>query len=195
MTMKKKQDYQSDVFSGISSVFIAKGGIVTTGGTGTISEDNLQEFPVSDDGGFSWDTGSPSVNRFKIKGLNAAWTCTFTPGDGEIKLEIPCHETSILQTVYGTEGVDVNLTLPSTITVGGKNAVKGKGFASTQKAVYLGMLVLNETEDKLLYIKKCKFMAQTMFDASQKPLCVVLTGDMVAGADSDAFGILEPAAV
>ena len=36
-------------------------------------------------------------------------------------------------------------------------------------------------------------MAQTMFDSSQKPLCVTLTGTIAAGADADAFGILEPA--
>ena len=36
-------------------------------------------------------------------------------------------------------------------------------------------------------------MAQTMFDSSQKPLCVTLTGTIAAGADTDAFGILEPA--
>lgn len=194
MALKRKIDLQGDVFEGISSVFAVKGGIVTTDGSGTISESDLYEFPVSDDSGFNFDTGQPSIEHFKIKGLNTDWVNTFTPGDGEITLEIPCHETNILELVYGQAGVTATITLPTGVTVGGKTTVTGKAYASTQKAVYLGMLVLNDTEDRVLFIKKAKFMAQTIFDGSNKPLCVVLTGSMAAGADADAFGILEPSA-
>ena len=192
--MKKKIDLQGDVFNGISSVFAVKGGIETTSGKATLSADKLLEFPVSDESGFNFDTGSPSINHFKIKGLNTDWTCTFTPGDGQITLEIPCHETNILETVYGQQGVDVELKLPEDIQLDKtKTAIKGKAFSSAQKAIILGLLVLNDTEDKVLFIKKAKFMAQTMFDSSQKPLCVTLTGTIAAGVDADAFGILEPA--
>lgn len=190
MAMKRKIDLQGDVFEGISSVFAVKGGIETTGGSATISEENLLEFPVSDDSGFNFDTGQPSIEHFKIKGLNTDWVNTFTPGDGEITLEIPCNETGILESVYGQAGVEASITLPS--GVAGGITFKGKAYASTQKAVYLGLLILNDTEDKLLFIKKGKFMAQTIFDGSNKPLCVVLTGAIAAGADTDAFGILEP---
>ena len=192
--MNRKIDLQGDVFNGISSVFAVKGGIETTSGKATLSADKLLEFPVSDESGFNFDTGSPSINHFKIKGLNTDWTCTFTPGDGQITLEIPCHETNILETVYGQQGVDVELKLPEDIQLDKtKTAIKGKAFSSAQKAIILGLLVLNDTEDKVLFIKKAKFMAQTMFDSSQKPLCVTLTGTIAAGVDADAFGILEPA--
>lgn len=193
--MNKKIDLQGDVFNGISSVFAVKGGITTAQGKATLTTDNMLEFPVSDESGFSFDTGAPSINHFKIKGLNTDWTCTFTPGDGQVTLEIPCHETNILETVYGQAGVEVEIKLPTEVQLDStKTAIKGKAFASTQKAIILGLLILNDTEDKVLYIKKAKFMAQTMFDSSQKPLCVTLTGTIAAGADADAFGILEPAA-
>lgn len=193
--MNRKIDLQGDVFNGISSVFAVKGGIETASGKATLTAENMLEFPVSDESGFNFDTGSPSINHFKIKGLNTDWTCTFTPGDGQITLEIPCHETNILETVYGQTGVEVEIKLPTEVQLDStKTAIKGKAFASTQKAIMLGLLILNDTEDKVLYIKKAKFMAQTMFDSSQKPLCVTLTGTIAAGADADAFGILEPAA-
>lgn len=192
--MNKKIDLQGDVFNGISSVFAVKGGITTAQGKATLTANDMLEFPVSDESGFSFDTGAPSINHFKIKGLNTDWTCTFTPGDGQVTLEIPCHETNILETVYGQTGVEVELKLPTEVQLDStKTAIKGKAFASTQKAIMLGLLILNDTEDKVLYIKKAKFMAQTMFDSSQKPLCVTLTGTIAAGADTDAFGILEPA--
>lgn len=191
--MNRKIDLQGDVFNGISSVFAVKGGIETTSGKATLTAENMLEFPVSDESGFNFDTGSPSINHFKIKGLNTDWTCTFTPGDGQITLEIPCHETNILETVYGQVGTAVELKLPEDVQLDKtKTAISGKAFASTQKAIILGLLVLNDTEDKVLFIKKAKFMAQTMFDSSQKPLCVTLTGTIAAGADADAFGILEP---
>ena len=200
MAFKKKIDMQGDVFSGISCVFAVKGGIPTTvggGGSGTaatLTDGDMLEFPVSQDSGFNFDTGAPSVNHFKIHGMNADWVNTFTPGDGEVKLEIPCNGSDIFKFCFGQDGVDTTLTLPSGTTVGGKGKLKGKSYSSIQKAIYLGLLVLDETETKVLYIKKTKFMAQATFDGSNKPFVVTLTGSIAAGAESDAFGILEPSA-
>ena len=190
MAIKKKIQMQGDVFEGISSVFIVKGGITTTSGAGTIVESDVQEFPVSDDSGFNFDTGAASVEHFKVKGLNSDWVNTFTPGDGSITLEIPCNETGIMQTCFGDAGTATELTIPSGI-VGTNTSIEGLAYAPAQKAVMLGLLVLNDTADKVLYIKKAKFMAQVIFDGSNKPLCVVLTG-AIANADADAFGILVP---
>lgn len=193
MAVTKKIDLQGDVFEGISSVFAVKGGIPTTEGAATIAESDIMEFPVSEDSGFNFDTGTPSIEHFKVHGLNTDWVNTFTPGDGEITLEIPCNETNILEAVYGQTGTAETLTIPSGV-VGTSTSLTGKAYACTQKAVYFGFLILNDTEDKVLFIKKAKFMAQTIFDGSNKPLCVVLTGAIAAGADSDAFGILTPVA-
>lgn len=204
MAIKRKIDMQGDVFEGISSVFLVKGGITTAaaaasdgkdnGTEATLSEADMVEAPVSQDSGFSFDGGTPSVSHFKIHGLNADWASKFTPGDGEIKLEIPTDNTDVLNVVYGTEGTKVKLTLPDGVTVGGKTAVSGAARSFVQKVVYLGLLILNDTEDKLLYIKKGKFIATPAFDGSDKPYAITLTGTLVAGADKDAYGILEPTA-
>lgn len=190
MAFKRKIDMQGDVFNGISCVFAVKGGIATTGNAATLKDTDMIEFPVSDESGFNFDTGAPSIDHFKIKGLQADWVSKFKPGDGEVKLEIPCNNTEILD-FCGFNGQKTTLTLPAGLTVGGKGKVSGQSYSSTQKAIYLGVLVLNDSEDKILYIKKVKFMAQLMFDSSNKPLCVVLTGSVAAGADADAFGIFE----
>lgn len=200
MAFKKKIDMQGDVFNGISSVYAVKGGIATSaaGGSGngtaaTLTDGDMIEFPVSEESGFSFDTGAPSVSHFKVHGLQTDWVSKFTPGDGELKLEVPCNGTDIM-TFCGFTGNETTLTLPSGLTIGGKGKVKGKTYASTQKAIFLGLMVLDDTETKVLYIKKAKFMAQLNFDGSNKPLVVTLTGSISAGADTDAFGILEPSA-
>ncbi|KGF52444.1 hypothetical protein [Prevotella amnii] len=191
MAFSRKIDMQGDVFNGISSVFAVKDGIKTSGNAATLKDSEMIEFPVSEESGFSFDTGAPSVDHFKVKGLQADWVSKFKPGDGEVKLEVPCNNTGIME-FCGFVGNDTTLTLPQGFSVGGKGKIKGKTFASTQKAIYLGILVLNDSEDKVLYVKKVKFMAQLVFDGSNKPLCVTLTGSVAAGADSDAFGILVP---
>ena len=189
MAVTKKITMQGDVFEGISSVFALANGLPD--GLDVSSAD-LQEFPVSDDSGFNFDTGQPSIEHFKVKGLNIDWVNTFTPGDGEITLEIPCNNTGIL-TLCGFKGTAASVTLPSGVSSVG-TAASGQSYPVTQKAVYLGLLILNDTEDKLLFIKKGKFMARIIFDGSNKPLCVVLTGTIAAGASADAFGICTIAA-
>lgn len=187
MALRKKIEMQDDVFSGISAVFAVAGGLGDS-----LSFANATEFPVSDDSGFNFNTGQPSVEHFKVKGMNTDWVNTFTPGDGEITLEIPCNNTGIL-TLCGFKGTAASVTLPSGVSSVG-TAASGQSYPVTQKAVYLGLLILNDTEDKLLFIKKGKFMAQIIFDGSNKPLCVVLTGTIAAGASADAFGICTIAA-
>lgn len=198
--MKKKIDLQGDVFEGISSVFAVKGGInftIPTSGSGAgkasaaPSLSDMFEFPVSDESGFNFDTGAPSVEHFKIQGLNADWVNTFTPGDGTITLEIPCNETNIMELCFGVESMDTTIQLPAGSAGSAAVSYKGAAYSAPQKAVYLGLIILDDSEEKALFVKKAKFMAQAVFDGSNKPLCVVLTGALSASADPNAFGILE----
>ena len=62
MAFTKKITMQDDVFSGISSVFAINGGLPD--GL-DCSSSNGVEFPVSDDSGFNFDTGQPSIEHFK----------------------------------------------------------------------------------------------------------------------------------
>lgn len=182
MALRKKIEMQDDVFSGISAVFAVAGGLGEN-----LSFENATEFPVSDDSGFNFDTGQPSVEHFKVKGMNTDWVNTFTPGDGEMTLEIPTHDTGIME-LCGFTAAEVSITLPAGMASAGTVA-SGKGYAFAPKAVYLGIGVLNDTEDKLLFVKKSKYMAQVILGSDNKPLCVVLTGSISSGSDSKAFGI------
>lgn len=62
MALRKKIEMQDDVFSGISAVYAVAGGLGND-----LSFANATEFPVSDDSGFNFDTGQPSVEHFKVK--------------------------------------------------------------------------------------------------------------------------------
>lgn len=188
----KKSAMTGSVFSGISAVYAVKDGFETSDGTLNLASVNLMEFPVSEESGFSFAGGEATINHFKVKGLNTDWASTFTPGDGTLTLEIPTYHTDILKLVYGQEGADLAVTLPSDIKIGGGTSVSGKAFSFDQKAVNLGLIVLNDTEDKALFIKKAKFFATPSFDGSNKPYVVTLNGTLNSGSDADGMCILEP---
>ena len=200
-TVRKKtsatNSMQDNVFEGISAVFAVDGGFTfTDSGVLNLLNANarLLEFPCSEDSGFSFDTGAPSIEHFKVHGLNADWVSTFTPGDTELNIEIPCHDTEIMQLVFGSDGTNITINLPLDAlkdTAGVATATAtGKGFGAAQKSVELGLLILDDTEKRLFYIKKAKLTAQVTFDGSNKPLCVVLSGSLSDSGDG-AFGILD----
>lgn len=198
MAIKKKIDMQGDVFSGISAVYAVKGGITTTAASGesatsttvTLADTNMVELPVSEQSGFNFEGGTPSVSHFRIHGLNADWASKFTPGDGTLTLQIPCESEDALKVIYGTDGTAVKVTLPTGL-IGSKTTASGTARSFEQKVVYLGLIVVNETEDKILFIKKAKFVATPAFDGGDTPYNITLTGALSAASDADSYGIFD----
>lgn len=95
--------------------------------------------------------------------------------------------------MFGSEGTKTQITLPTAALKTGGIATaiaEGKSFGAAQKSVELGLLILDDTEQRLFYIKKAKLTAQVTFDGSNKPLCVVLSGSLSESGDG-AFGILD----
>lgn len=193
--MKTKSQLQAHVLTGISSLFAMKGGFVTaaagegeSGYTATLDETKMCEFPCSEDSGFSYNEGTPTTDGFKIHGLGVFWTSKMTPGDTEITVEIPCHDTEILEFCGFTAS---DLTVSGSGTVFNGKTFKGKTFSGLRKAVILGLFALDDTEQNAFFVKKAKLMASVVFDGSNKPLCVTLTGSIHEGAAVDALAVVE----
>ena len=173
------------VFTGISELHVVKGGF-DTGFALPSGVAAPTEIPVAEDGGFSYNGGTPSVERYRIHGLSSPWSSKMTPGDAEVNLFIP-QVTKALLTLFGFTADD------ATITSLLSKKWAGVKFAETQKEVYLGIAALNRTADQLFAIKKIKVLASIIFDDanSAKPIGIQLTGAQAAGADADAMGIFE----
>ena len=190
--MKTKSQLQAHVLTGISSLFAMKGGFTTTESEGayaaTLDETKMCEFPCSEDSGFSYNEGTPTTDGFKIHGLGVFWTSKMTPGDTEIAVEIPCHDTEILDFCGFTAS---DLTVSGSGTVFNGKTFKGKTFSGLRKAVILGLFALDDTETNAFFVKKAKLMASVVFDGSNKPLCVALTGSIHEGAAVDALAVVE----
>ena len=188
-TVTKKASFINEVFSDIDAIFAVKGGFPdASSGAVDASSLDIVEFPC-ERGSFNYTGGDATINHFKVHGFNADWAQTFTPGDGQVSMNIPTYGTNILELVYGKTGADLTLTLPAGVAE--KTSFKGKSFSYEQKQVTLGILVLNGTGDKALYFKKVTFVATPKMDNENNPLYVTLTGTMSAATDVDATAVLE----
>ena len=195
MAVTKKSAMTGDVFSGISALYAVKGGFTVTSGAVNLASADLVELPVSESGGVNINGGTPSTSIFRVHGLNAPWTSRMTPGDAEVTLQVPTYNDTVLDLLYNEDtGADLAITLPSGATVDGKTALEGKSFSFPEKAVNLGLLIINDTEDKALFVKKIKVMASPQFDGEDTPFAINLNGTVASGADKDALAILEPVA-
>lgn len=201
MSVIKKNTMTEQVFDGISALYAVAGGFNIISGqdrdTCDLTSKNLIELPVSESSGVSINGGSPSTTVFRVHGLNAPWTSHITPGDAEITLQVPTYNSQVLSLIYGSaySSKDLQVNLP-TGTIGsstsGINTLKGKSFAFPEKAVNLGLLIINDTEDKALFIKKVKLLASPEFSGEDTPFVVNLTGTVASGGDLNAMAILEP---
>lgn len=171
------------VFTGLSELHIIPGGFGT--GFSTANKTPI-EVPVAEDGGFTYNGGTPSVERYRIHGMTAPWAARMTPGDAETQLFVPQITKEILETF----GFDVD---DATITSLLSKKWSGVKFRETSHAVEVGIAAINDTETQLFAIKKTKLQASIVFDEanSAKPIGIQLTGASTAGGDADAMGIFE----
>lgn len=188
MAIKRKTQMQEHVFDGISAVYAVAGGFTKSGNS--YSVENAVELPVSESGGVNITGGSPSTTQFRVHGLTAPWTSHMTPGDVEITLQIPTNDESVLNLVYGGAS-STAVTVGGIPKADGTMSISGKGFGWPQKSVNLGLVIINDTEDKALFIKKAKLLASPEFNGEDTPFVVNLTGTVAEAADAESLAILE----
>lgn len=189
MAIKKKNQMQENVFDGISALYAVAGGFEGTGGTYDLS--NAVELPVSESGGVNISGGSPSTTQFRVHGLTAPWTSHITPGDVELTLQVPTYDEAVLNLVYGIASSTSNVKVSNVPSGAATMSLTGKGFGWPQKAVNLGILIVNDTEDAALFIKKAKLLASPEFNGEDTPFVVNLTGTVASAADPESLAILE----
>lgn len=193
--------YQQDTFVGISHLWFVGGGFGdkfdTTGKT-------ITEIPVAEDGGFSYNGGTPSIEHYKVHGIAGDWTSRMTPGDTEINLFVPTIDSEVL-TACGFTVTTVGTSDAAKVVVADANNgdyqfnptsnKTGYSIAETQQAFVVGIAATNDTGTKLFAIKKVKLYASLLFDAADtaKPIGVTLTGASSASSALDAIGIFEGA--
>ena len=173
MAAKSKSDLK-DVFIGLSQIMVVKGGISDF--TNVAPE---LEIPVTVDT-LTLSMGEATLNRVKVHGMQADWAVTSTPGDFEFSCTIPSVHKELISYFFG----EANDIISATV-----NEKSYKGFSLTAKNVSrdLGIVLINEGEDKCVLFKKMTVTPSLSFEnGSTTPIGINLTGTMVdAEGESD----------
>lgn len=166
--MKTKKELK-DVFMGLSEIRTVKGGISDF--KNVTSE---MEIPVLVDT-LTMSMGEPTKNSVKVHGLQTDWAVTYTAGEFAFACTIPSTHTELCEYFFG------EAHLIEGATIDGKNA---SGFSLTMRNVMvdLGIVLLNETGDKVVLVKKLSVTPRFVFEnASTTPIGIALTGSLVVG--------------
>lgn len=165
MALKSKIELK-DVFSGLSSILIVKGGIADFA---TVSPDF--DLPVTVDT-LSMSQEAPTLNRTKIHGLQSDWCVTATPGDFTFSATVPSVHKDLVTYFLG-EG---NAVATSTI-----NGEEYEGISATLNSVKLnmGIVLLSEDKSHAVLMKKLAVYATPNYEnGSTSPFSFTLTGSI-----------------
>lgn len=184
MAATKKSDLK-DVFIGLSQILVVKGGIADFANVAP-----ELELPVTVDT-LTLSMGEATMNRVKVHGMQADWAVTTTPGDFEFTCTVPSIHKTLIEYFFGEA---------NTIASSEVNGTSYKGFSMTAKNVSrdLGIVLINEGEDKCVLFKKMTVTPSLAFEnGSTTPIGINLTGTMVAaeGTSDDDIAFLTKTTV
>lgn len=175
MAMKTKQELK-DVFSGLSSIMLVKGGI-----TDFASVEPDFDLPVTVDT-LSLSQAEPTLNRTKVHGLQADWAVTSTAGDITFVATVPSVSKELVEYFLGKTNVIEQAVI---------NSQQFEGFSAVlnSKKLNVGFALISDGGEKCLLVKRMAIYARPLFEnASTTPFGFALSGtiEIEDGAVSDA---------
>lgn len=177
MALKTKTDLK-DIFNGLSSVMFQEDAIDLS--QSTIQIDPDYDLPVTVDT-LSFTQDDPTINHYKVIGLEGDWTSSSTSGDVSIQFTVPTKQTDVLKLAYGTSAV-----VAKTGATYGSGTYNGNAVTfSTHKVT--GSIVLEDAEQKnLLILSNVALWAKPLFEnASTDPFAIQFTGTVEATGKPD----------
>lgn len=188
--MKKKQELK-DIFNGLSSVLYSSKVVDLSTGTPTITPE--YELPVTVDT-LQVTQDDPTINHYKIIGLDGDWTSSATLGDMSIQLTVPTKSKDVLTLAYGEDAVKDITKL--TITTGDSEIDNAQGYEGTsimlKKKKITGTFVLvDEEKENLMIMTNVALWAKPLYDnPGTEPFAIQFTGTM-EGAGSQSMAWLK----
>lgn len=136
----------------------------------------------------------PTINHYKVIGLDADWTSSSTSGDVKIQLTVPTLDKEVMKIFYGADSVkDVT---KATMTTGDTELDGATGFEGhaweLKKRKIVGTFFLVDSEKKsLVVITNLALYAKQLYDnPGTQPFAIQLTGS-IEGAGKKSFAYLK----
>ena len=188
--MKTKQELK-DVFNGLSSLLYQSAVVDLSQATLSITPE--YDLPVAVDT-LQISQEDPTVNHYKVIGLDGDWTSSATLGNMNIKFTVPTKAKEVLQLAYGEDAVREITKL--TINTGDADIDNAQGYhgvsLSLKKKKVTGTFVLvDEAKENLMIITNVALWAKPLYEnPGTEPFAIQFTGTM-EGAGSQSIAWLK----
>lgn len=191
METKTKQELK-DVFNGLSSVLYTDEVVDLSSGTPTITP--KYDLPVTVDT-LQLGQDDPTVNHYKVIGLDGDWTSSATLGDMTVQFTVPTKAKEVLQLAYGESAVKditkLTLTTGDAEVDNSANGYEGVSLMIGKKKVTGTFVLVDEEKKNLMVITNIALWAKPLYEnPGTEPFAIQFTGT-IEGAGSQSLAWLK----
>lgn len=189
--MKTKQELK-DVFNGLSSLLYSSTIVDLSKENQTITPE--YDLPVTVDT-LQISQDDPTINHYKVIGLDGDWTSSATLGDMSIQFTVPTKAKEVLTLAYGADAVkDITKLSINTGDADIDNTASGYEGVSIklEKKKVTGTFVLvDEEKQNLMVLTNLALWAKPLYEnPGTEPFAIQFTGTM-EGAGSQSLAWLK----
>lgn len=191
MATKTKQELK-DVFNGLSSVLYTDEVVDLSSGTPTIT--TKYDLPVTVDT-LQLSQDDPTVNHYKVIGLDGDWTSSATLGDMTVQFTVPTKAKEVLQLAYGESAVKditkLTITTDDAEVDNSANGYEGVSLMIGKKKVTGTFVLVDEEKKNLMVITNIALWAKPLYEnPGTEPFAIQFTGT-IEGAGSQSLAWLK----
>ena len=191
MATKTKQELK-DTFNGLSSVLYTDEVVDLSSGTPTITP--KYDLPVTVDT-LQLSQDDPTVNHYKVIGLDGDWTSSATLGDMTVQFTVPTKAKEVLQLAYGESAVKditkLTLTTGDAEVDNSANGYEGVSLMIGKKKVTGTFVLVDEEKKNLMVITNIALWAKPLYEnPGTEPFAIQFTGT-IDGAGSQSLAWLK----
>ena len=191
MATKTKQELK-DVFNGLSSVLYTDEVVDLSSGTPTIA--TKYNLPVTVDT-LQLSQDDPTVNHYKVIGLDGDWTSSATLGDMTVQFTVPTKAKEVLQLAYGESAVKditrLTITTDDADVDNSTNGYEGVSLMVGKKKVTGTFVLVDEEKKNLMVITNVALWAKPLYEnPGSEPFAIQFTGT-IEGAGSQSLAWLK----
>ena len=191
MATKTKQELK-DVFNGLSSVLYTDEVVDLSSGTPTIT--TKYNLPVTVDT-LQLSQDDPTVNHYKVIGLDGDWTSSATLGDMTVQFTVPTKAKEVLQLAYGESAVKditkLTITTDDAEVDNSANGYEGVSLMIGKKKVTGTLVLVDEEKKNLMVITNIALWAKPLYEnPGTEPFAIQFTGT-IEGAGSQSLAWLK----
>lgn len=190
MAAKTKQELK-DVFNGVCDLYFQSDEADLSSATLALKPEF--DIPVTVDT-LQITQDDPTINHYKVIGLDGDWTSSSTAGDMQVQLTVPTKSEEVMKVFYGESAVS---TITGATLSTGDSDVDGtyNGYAlELKKKKLTGTFILvDEEKTNLFVITNLALYAKPLYEnPGTEPFAIQLTG-AIEGAGKKSFAFLKKA--